>query len=294
MSALSGRAYIYIAAQFLLFILSSHVIAHCGCESNCSCPKCQMRELPMEGRWHVVETENFRVCCDESESRAESLARHTETLRTELRAKWLGESGNLPWSPKCKIVLHRNLGSYVSAVGRGSERTVGSSLVRVDGQRIASRRIDLLGGDTNFLATALPHELAHVVVRDKFVTTGMPRWADEGLAILEDPAAKQGRHAKDLQKALDEGTSFRAGVLLALDNYPTIARFGTFYGESASITSFLVKRKSPSEFVAFMQQAEVKGYDAALKKCYGIENVRDLDQQWRATAGTMRFADARR
>jgi hypothetical protein len=66
-----------------------------------------------------------------------------------------------------------------------------------------------------------------------------------------------------------------------LENYPSPGRFGVFYGQSASLAEFLVTKKSPDAFVSFIEQANVVGYDAALKSSYGITNVRELDRTWR-------------
>src|SRR6185369_15416037 len=102
-----------------------------------------------------------------------------ESLRTELKSKWLPGSCSEGWKPKCEIVLHSKRPSYTAAVGRGSERTVGSSAVTVDKGRIVGRRIDLVAEDVDYFTAALPHELTHVVLRDRFVSAAMPRWADE-------------------------------------------------------------------------------------------------------------------
>lgn len=183
-------------------------------------------------------------------------------------------------------MLHGSLRGYVSAVGRGSERTVGSSLVKVDGGKILKRRIDLLGGKTEFLRAALPHELTHIVLKERFVTSTMPRWADEGIAILADTSAKQGRHQNDLVNALANGTTYRAGILMTLADYPRPARFGVFYGQSASLAAFLLKRKSPKDFMAFIERSRVAGYDSALRSVYNISNVTQLDYMWRESLAT--------
>jgi hypothetical protein len=44
----------------------------------------------------------------------------------------------------------------------------------------------------------------------------------------------------------------------------------------------LIDRKRPSRFVEFIELAGTEGYDAALRQCYGIANVDELDHQWRA------------
>lgn len=252
----------------------------------CTCPSASQEESShRHGRWYVVESENFQVCCDESAARAKHLARHAEAVRLALRSKWLGKSLEEKWHPRCQIVLHRSQQSYVSAVGRGSERTVGSSLINVDKGRTIVRRIDLLGGGTDFLSAALPHELTHVVLRERLPSTAVPRWADEGAAILADTKAKQSRHHNDLADALVRRTAFRAGELLTRDEYPGPERMGVFYGQSASLAKFLIERESPARFVEFIEQATMQGYDTALQKVYRIDGVVDLDRQWRQNLG---------
>jgi hypothetical protein len=229
----------------------------------------------------VLETTNFQVYCEQSESAARELARHAEVLRSSLRTKWLGLAAPSEWSPKCQIFLYPSQRSYVAAVGRGSERTVGSSLVKNVGCRITARRIDLLEESTDYLSAALPHELTHVVLKDRFASNILPRWADEGMAILADTEAKQKRHESDLQTALHHQTTFRAEELILMEEYPSASRFGTFYGQSASLTKFLVARRGAPEFVNFMDCAQKQGFDTAVRECYGFVNLDDLDHQWR-------------
>jgi hypothetical protein len=249
----------------------------CKCPANClCCEKCSRC-----GKWYVVETENFQACCLDSQSTAKLLAKTAEALRISLQTKWLGDDSQKTWTPKCQIVLHPNLDSYISACGRGSEHTVGSSLVKAENARIGSRRIDLLGDRPYFLTAALPHELTHVVIKDCFPSITVPRWADEGAAILADTDAKQGRHQKDLEAALVRNTTFDLAALMTMETYPRPERVGTFYGQSASLAEYLIDQKKPAQFVVFIQRATAEGYDAALRECYGISDVRELDRQWR-------------
>lgn len=249
----------------------------CACEKSCEPAERSYRD----GRWFVSETANFRVCCVESDAIANELSRHVESLRSKLRAKWLDETVGNDWTPKCQVILHSSRQSYAAAVGRGSERTVGSSLVKIESGQIVSRRIDLIGDHVPYLSAALPHELTHVVLRDRFPLNPIPRWADEGAAMLADTSDKQERHRKDLRNALTDGTTFSAASLITTDEYPRADRWGTFYGESVSLTKFLVNRDSPARFVSFVEAAASKGYDKALRDTYGIKNVAELDHEWR-------------
>jgi hypothetical protein len=271
-----------IAAVSLAFIAAhSRVSADCDCNCATSCGKCYK-----SGNWCVAETENFQACTTDSETAAQQLAQAAEKLRADLREKWLDESpdgaeAKSHWTPKCQIVLHPNQASYVAAAGRGSEHTVGSSLVGVEHDQIKSRRIDLVGSRADFLTAALPHELTHVVLKDRFVSTAIPRWADEGAAILADTDAKQARHRSDLNDAMHRHTTFVAANLVTMDDYPGPDRMGAFYGESASLTKFLVDRGKPARFLDFVELAAANGYDAALRQCYDISSVDELDRQWR-------------
>lgn len=274
----------WLAPLIALFlsIWSHSLLAQCCSGQVCACPISSLElSSHRHGRWFVVESDNFQVCCEESAAHAKHLARHAEAVRTALRSKWLASSLEEKWNPRCQIVLHGSHQSYVSACGRGSEHTVGSSLINVSEGRTIARRIDLLGAGTDFLSAALPHELTHVVLRERFTSTEVPRWADEGAAILADPVAKQGRHHKDLGDALARRIAFRAAELLTRDEYPGPDRMGAFYGQSASVAKFLIERDSPERFVEFIEKATLLGYDAALQKCYGIDGVTDLDRQWR-------------
>jgi hypothetical protein len=242
------------------------------------------------GQWYILTTENFEISCEKTAAPAKKLAERAESLRNDLKAKWLGEASLDAWQPRCEIFLFGSKRSYVATVGPGGEHTVGSSLVTAAKNRITSRRIDLLGDQTEFLAAALPHELTHVILRDRFVSTPPPRWADEGMAMLADTEAKQERHHKDLLDALASGKTFRAANLLAMEDYPPAERVGAFYGESIALTKFLVERTTPQQFVQFVAHASQDGYDSALVGFYGINGAWELDRQWRQSLNHIQLA----
>jgi hypothetical protein len=283
-----------ILAIACIALMPGGASAQCNSET-CDCATAaQAKHGAWRGGWYVLETCNFQICCEQSESHAKDLAEHAESLRDSLELKWLGEPTASAWRPACQILLYASKRSYVAAVGRGSEHTVGSSLVTVDKGQITSRRIDLLGDQTEFLTAALPHELTHVILRDRFTSTPPPRWADEGMATLADTQGKQGRHHQDLMDAIADGGLFRAANLLAMDDYPSPNRYGAFYGESVSLTEFLVKRASPQQFVQFIERAKIEGYDEALEKCYGIYGCVALDHEWRQSVNPVQLASFNR
>jgi len=137
---------------------------------------------------------------------------------------------------------------------------------------------------------ALPHELTHVILRDRFTSGTLPRWADEGMAMMADPKTKQGRHLQDLRTAMANSTEFSAADLLTMNDYPRSDRRQVFYGQSIFVAHVLIARKNPQHFVTFLERADAVGYDAALQECYGIASMAELDRQWRRDLYSVRLA----
>jgi hypothetical protein len=67
-----------------------------------------------------------------------------------------------------------------------------------------------------WMTSALPHELTHVVLAEKFTRKQIPRWANEGMAILSEPAARQATRRAAMQRALATTGRFAAGELATL------------------------------------------------------------------------------
>jgi hypothetical protein len=241
-------------------------------------------DLPSEairGNRHGATSANFRVTNRHPGHDAMQIAQRCEQWRAALQDYWCEEQTQ-QWSPRCDVVVHANRASYLAAVGAGASQTFGSSYIEfAKNKQIRRRQIDFRG-DSEHGAAAVPHELTHVVLVDLLDGRQPPRWADEGMAMLADSAAKRQLHERDLQAGLAQRTTFRAVELLTLDSYPHPSRVPAFYGQSRSLTAFLVLRNEPTAFVAFLRKSAQDGYDAALRDCYAIENVQELEQLWRA------------
>lgn len=243
----------------------------------------------LNAAWHITESKNFRVMRYGTEPVEASIAAGCESLRSELVARWLGADADVAWLPKCDLVLHDTSASYVQAVGAGGAATIASTLVDQQKGKIRQRRIDVRVSDPQWQVSALPHELTHVVLTDRFVGQRLPRWADEGLAILADPATKQDGHLRDFRRAVATQDTFRTVELLALEDYPAANRWAAFYGQSASLTHFLVRRGTPEQFVAFLQLSLKKGYEPALRETYNIGSVAELERQWNSDLVASRY-----
>ncbi|MEX2113843.1 MAG: hypothetical protein WD845_11695 [Pirellulales bacterium] len=192
------------------------------------------------------------------------------------------------------MVIHPTAASYLAEVGSAGRSTVASALVQREAGRIALRRIDVR--DTSH--GAFGHELAHVVLADRFTREPLPRWVDEGIAILADSADKQRRHARDFAEALSNRAEFRLVELVAMEDYPPAGRWGAFYGQSASLVSFLVQQAGEQQFLDFVAAALESGYQQGLRETYDM-SIAQLERRWRTHAqrnstGEPQFATSRR
>ncbi len=250
-------------------VAPSRAQAACTCQA-CAAPK-----------WHAVETANFRILNYGGHPLGGQVGEACEAMRKGLCQCWLGlQSEN--WSPKCDIILYPTDEAYLREVGAGARDTVASSLIDRRQGRIASRRIDIRASRADWQSNALGHEMTHVVLADRFAAEPLPRWMDEGMAILADSAEKQGLHRTDLTRAVAAKREFRVHELITMGDYPPSNRWATFYGQSASLVRFLVDQAGAERFVQFAELASRVGYETALKRTYHF-GVAELERRWQAS-----------
>jgi Peptidase MA superfamily len=231
--------------------------------------------------WHVVESANFRILSYGTQGVSGNTAKACESMREQLARQWLADPGIGDWTPKCDVVLHPSDQAYLREVGSGGRNTVASALVDRRSGRVSLRRIDVRATRAGWQTAALAHEMVHVVLADRFADQALPRWLDEGMAILADPREKREQHQRDLRRAVARGTQFRVAELLAFADYPPPDRWGTFYGQSASLVDYLVRQQGHRRFVEFVDLALERGYEDALRRVYGL-GIGELERRWQA------------
>lgn len=237
-------------------------------------------QAPVAGTSKRAECANCRIECHAPSLDARSIARECEAWRSKLLATWRPDDEHKLWRVPCQVVVHASRASYLAAVGRGGQSSYGSTWIDFAGAAVSKRRIDLLP-DAQGELTALGHEMTHVVVADCFGGKQLPRWADEGMAILADHPHKRRLHQRDLQTGLAQQQAFSCVELIGMGDYPPAARIPAFYGQSASVVALLCRRRPPAEFVKFVQRALQVGNPTALGEIYGLEGVAGLEQLWR-------------
>jgi hypothetical protein len=197
-----------------------------------------------------------------------------------LQETWFGTAEN-DWSPRCEIVVHATVAGYVRQLGAGSQQSSGCATVEVERGQVVKRRVDLRADADDWLISALPHELTHVILAEKFAEKQIPRWADEGMAILTEPVARQSVRQNAMKRAVARTPQFSAAELMALRDYPTGDRRDAFYGQSASLVAYLIERDSPARFLEFLQIGQKQGFERALVDVYSVRSLAELDARWR-------------
>lgn len=242
-------------------------------------PRSEVTRTYASQSWLVQESATFRVFCPTDLADARRLPEACEALRRQLHETWFGETAE-EWSPRCDIVVHATVAGYVRELGLGSRQSSGCATIDIEKGRVVKRRVDLRADADDWMISALPHELTHVVLAEKFATRQIPRWADEGMAILSEPVARQALRRAAMQRALARARRYSAGDLVALADYPVAERRDAFYGQSASLVAFLIERDSPARFLEFLELGQKQGFEQALTQIYKIRSSAELDARW--------------
>jgi hypothetical protein len=114
---------------------------------------------------------------------------------------------------------------------------------------------------------------------DETADKPLPKWADEGMAMLMDPPEKRAGHRADASNAKQRGRAIRLDTLLTTVGYPEPELQATFYGQSLVLAEYLVAAHGTSEFKRFMKTSAKFGANQALSDVYGY-SISELEQNY--------------
>lgn len=216
------------------------------------------------GQWNIIQTPNSKIYYGVKGAKvAEEIATRVEKDRKECLQDINCSIAN--WSVPVNIYIHDSAEQYARIIRQGPG-SPGHSQVGVDRGQITSRRVDLRYDGPDAANAIWPHERVHVCIADRFNDKQLPRWADEGCAVLYEPIEKRDAHVRNLQgKQL-----FPLKTLMTMTDYPPGPQWPLFYGESVALSDFLIKKKDFNTLLSFIEEAQKSGYDAALKKYYNL------------------------
>ena len=193
--------------------------------------------------------------------------------------RWFATAGE-PWSPKCDLFLHATAQDYHRNT-HASEASPGHSSFDFDRatHRLRGRRIDVRCDNDTVLTAVLPHETTHTVLAGGF-DAPVPRWADEGMAVLSEPPDKIERHLKQLPRLRQERALFSMQQLLQMNDYPAPQYVGSLYAQGVSVVEYLTSLKGHRVFAEFLSDGMEHGYEQALQRHYGIQGFVALEHRW--------------
>lgn len=241
-------------------------------------PAVEVRHKPTEEGWRVAETVNFRLLHQHSQALAEAVLRTAERTRAAQQRKWFGSVGS-DWNPKCRICLYPSGEAYSEATGAPVTPGGGHTDVRAEEGRVFSRCIHVHGVRGFLLKGVVPHEVTHAVLAGRLGSGRVPRWADEGMAILAEAPAQIDVHFRYLPRWRADDALFRTRTLVEMRDYPEPRAIGPFYAQSVSLVDFLTHEKGAPCFAAFVRDGERDGYAASLRKHYGW-SFAELERRW--------------
>ncbi len=228
--------------------------------------------------WQVAETPHFRIFHKQNQDYAERVAQVAENTRVTMYRKWFGHDGG-DWQPICELILHANAAGYTQMTGVPGNSPGHSRIESDPSGRVIARRMDMRMDANGMVDAVLPHETTHVVLAGMFGANHVPRWCDEGIAVLSEPNEKIDMHRRNLLKQNADGQLFGLKELMELKDYPQPRRIGAFYAQSVVLTEFLTQQKSPRVVTEFIKDGLRYGYDQSLQKHYSM-TFAQLEQLW--------------
>src|SRR5262249_44889011 len=112
------------------------------------------------------------------------------------------------------------------------------------------------------------------------------------IAVLTEPADVVEQHRRNLARLAKDNELFDLRELMQLPDYPPARRVGAFYAQSVSLVEYLSQLRGPVVFCHFVRDGLREGYEAALRKHYGITSFDELQDRWgqHAAPGLVRGA----
>jgi hypothetical protein len=205
----------------------------------------------------VVEAPNASI--------AQQVGQYAEHYRKEKAILWTGQE--MPqWPEPCPL--------RVTVTMNGSS---GATSFAFDRGRILGMNMHIEGTLERLLASVLPHEVTHTVFAYSF-RQPVPRWADEGGAVLSEDDIERNRHDQLVRQILNSGRAIPLRTLFSLKDYPRDVM--CLYAEGYSVSNFLVAQSGRPAFLQFISQGMREGWDRAAQAHYRYRSVEELEQAW--------------
>jgi hypothetical protein len=259
--------------------------------------------------WQELKGEHFIVNYLQDKQFAEEVLNKAEHYYENI-AYDLGYPRNSEfwtWEKRVKVNIYNDRKSFLKATGQPEWSYGVADYIK--------KEIAGFAFSQGFLASVLPHEIAHLIFRDFVGFKGeVPLWLDEGVAqwaelnkrnelkafikslyendgllSLSDMMKLDIRNLKQMDRVYVRSVvtknNERGVLFLSTDNL-----LNTYYAQSVSLVGFLIERFGVSDFAHFCRQLrDGKSLQDALVTVYPahIRSLDDFELQWREYIGKM-------
>ncbi|HYT92511.1 MAG TPA: hypothetical protein VEL76_27595 [Gemmataceae bacterium] len=214
-------------------------------------------------------TPNFQVEAPTPEV-ARQVGAAAERHRKALAVLWLGKE-MAPWAETCALQVDITLNG-----------TAGSTTFDFANDRVCVRKIKVRGQLDRVLSSVLPHEIAHTIFAHQ-VRQPVPRWADEGAAVLAGDLIDHQRFDRQMRRLLQTGQEMSLRRLFACQDFPPYPeQILALYAQGYSVSRFLLEVGDRQTFLGFLARALREGWDNAVRVSYRYQSVDQLEVAWRA------------
>ena len=217
-----------------------------------------------------TSSKNTVVCAPDREM-AKAILSIADEFRSSVAREWLGTE--LPTGAQHTIIHFTPT----------DDEDLGATWIRSNGDNLMWVRSSWLGGMGSKLRHTIHHEMAHVVLAERFGDE-IPAWANEGIASLYDGQDRAQRRQRLLRHYLHHGSAL---VTPILERSAIAPRDEMAYALGHSLVQFLLERRTSQDTRAilldFVQDGAEHGWEPALQHYYGL-SISDLDREWRAWA----------
>ena len=239
----------------------------------------------VKGKHFIVHHRDDRAFADKAAARAEE---HYRTIAADLGFTKYGDFWT--WDKRVKIFIYPTQAEFMRAVGAPKWAA---------GKATYSRKeIATFEGSGRFLESVLPHELAHLVLRDFIGFTGkIPLWLDEGVAQW----AEKGERTRALERvrrlaARNRLTSLKTLMVTDVRQLKDPVAVADFYAQSVSLVGFLKKQGTKSFRVLCGHLRDGKKLGDALRFTYPAKfrNIQELEVAWKKALTATRAESKRK
>jgi len=215
----------------------------------------------------TAQNENFVVSAPDLAT-AQAVLAKAESLRRSIATEWLGEA------------LPDGIAPTVIRVSISAEEDRGMTWVADRADRL-SHMMWLTTSRERATGSTLAHEIAHVVLATRFPGQ-LPAWLDEGIASRQDDERRAAARREILTWYARTGNW--PSLVEVLTAQKIVGSDRARYALSASLTEFLLTQSNATELFQFGFDGTELGWDAAVRKHYGLAHARELETRWRAWA----------